>query len=257
MDEVLSVGDENFRHKMFQRINSITSNGTSVVLATHSLNDVMKFCNKCMLMEKGTIASFAHPGETISKYMGSSLRQNGEDSNGVAGNSGQTDKTWGTPQSSPGTEFIRLKRISIQAKSKSETEKITTGDTIEVEVQFWKLKARTTIQLHLVFFDKLDNPILSTAIFHNSNNVNLHKVYEDETGVFKMVCEVPQNFLYKGDYSIQLRFGRDVNVEEYIYKSDISFTIHPSPCSVDYIGDDLPISVRPVFFWRHEKIADN
>jgi lipopolysaccharide transport system ATP-binding protein len=53
LDEVLAVGDVNFRAKCFNRISSMISS-TSCILVSHTESDIRRICTKVMLLDKGS-----------------------------------------------------------------------------------------------------------------------------------------------------------------------------------------------------------
>ena len=53
LDEVLAVGDEAFQRKCYQYFAEIKKNNQTVILVTHSMDTVLQFCNKAMLIDKG------------------------------------------------------------------------------------------------------------------------------------------------------------------------------------------------------------
>lgn len=69
LDEVLAVGDEAFQRKcdtFFSQIKKDKSK--TVILVTHSMNSVKRYCNKALLLEKGEIAVFGDPDEVADDY---------------------------------------------------------------------------------------------------------------------------------------------------------------------------------------------
>lgn len=55
LDEVLSVGDIKFRNKSQKRMNSFLNRDTTVILVSHSLNQIMDICSRAIWMEDGRI----------------------------------------------------------------------------------------------------------------------------------------------------------------------------------------------------------
>lgn len=53
LDEVLAVGDEAFQRKCYQYFAEIKKQGQTVILVTHSMDTVVQFCNRAMLIDKG------------------------------------------------------------------------------------------------------------------------------------------------------------------------------------------------------------
>lgn len=53
LDEVLAVGDEAFQRKCYQYFAEIKKNNQTVILVTHSMDTVLQFCNRALLIDKG------------------------------------------------------------------------------------------------------------------------------------------------------------------------------------------------------------
>lgn len=54
-DEILSVGDYLFQEKCEQRINDLMKGGTTVILVSHSIQQVERMCNHILWLEHGKI----------------------------------------------------------------------------------------------------------------------------------------------------------------------------------------------------------
>lgn len=67
-DEVLSVGDAEFRLKSQKKIQELISNGRTVVIVTHSSNEVINLCNRAVIMEQGLIKDEGDTLSIIAKY---------------------------------------------------------------------------------------------------------------------------------------------------------------------------------------------
>src|SRR5574344_860436 len=63
LDEVLAVGDEAFQQKCFSYFASLKEQKKTVVLVTHDMGSVQRFCDKAMMIENGVIKAFGDPGE--------------------------------------------------------------------------------------------------------------------------------------------------------------------------------------------------
>ena len=69
LDEVLAVGDAAFQEKCYQYFESIKDKGGTVVLVTHSMALVRRFCDRAVLIEGGKIAYDGSPGGAADSYM--------------------------------------------------------------------------------------------------------------------------------------------------------------------------------------------
>jgi ABC-type polysaccharide/polyol phosphate transport system ATPase subunit len=68
LDEVMGTGDQVFRARSQARIRELIANAKAVVLVTHDLGFVTEFCNRAILLERGTIIKDGDPSETVRVY---------------------------------------------------------------------------------------------------------------------------------------------------------------------------------------------
>jgi ABC-2 type transport system ATP-binding protein len=69
VDEVLSVGDSAFQEKCLAKMRDFQKQGTTIVLVSHSMELVRKFCGRVLLMENGHVVSDGRPEEMIGRYL--------------------------------------------------------------------------------------------------------------------------------------------------------------------------------------------
>lgn len=67
LDEVLAVGDAEFQKKCEDYFASLHGNQT-VILVTHSMDNVRKFCDRAILIEKGRVALDSTPDDVARAY---------------------------------------------------------------------------------------------------------------------------------------------------------------------------------------------
>lgn len=69
VDEVLSVGDERFKKKSYQKMRNLISNkDRTVVIVSHSLNALAELCTSVLWLHEGNIKMIGEPLEVIEKY---------------------------------------------------------------------------------------------------------------------------------------------------------------------------------------------
>lgn len=68
VDEILSVGDKNFKEKSFNAFLDFKNSGKTILYASHSLGIMPKICDRIALLDKGKLISIGDPQETIDKY---------------------------------------------------------------------------------------------------------------------------------------------------------------------------------------------
>lgn len=68
LDEVLSVGDKRFRKKCEARIQSMFDKGVTVLFVSHSTDQVLRMCNKGILLEQGKLIAQGDVEEIVDFY---------------------------------------------------------------------------------------------------------------------------------------------------------------------------------------------
>lgn len=66
VDEVLAVGDEPFQRKCMDRIRRFQTEGRTILLVTHSLDQVAELCDRAVVLENGSIKADGPARESIS-----------------------------------------------------------------------------------------------------------------------------------------------------------------------------------------------
>ena len=69
IDEVLAVGDAAFQQKCYDEFNRIRDKGRTVLLVTHSMSAVERFCDRALLLEKGNITALGDPSRVANAYL--------------------------------------------------------------------------------------------------------------------------------------------------------------------------------------------
>jgi lipopolysaccharide transport system ATP-binding protein len=68
LDEILAVGDEAFQHKCLATFEEFKERRKTVVLVSHDLNQVRRFCDQVVLFDAGRVASIGAPDDVIARY---------------------------------------------------------------------------------------------------------------------------------------------------------------------------------------------
>lgn len=68
LDEVLAVGDEAFQRKCNDYFFKAKREGKTVVLVTHSMESVRKFCDRAVLVKEGKIFAEGNPDKVANEY---------------------------------------------------------------------------------------------------------------------------------------------------------------------------------------------
>jgi ABC-type polysaccharide/polyol phosphate transport system ATPase subunit len=69
MDEVLAVGDANFQQKCISEFNKYKKLGKTVILVTHDMLTVQKYCDRAMLLRNGKVEMVGDPQKVGNRYI--------------------------------------------------------------------------------------------------------------------------------------------------------------------------------------------
>lgn len=70
IDEVLAVGDQEFKERSKERILDMVDNAGTVVIVSHSFGLLKNICDRLILLEDGKIKAFGEPSHVIDVYHG-------------------------------------------------------------------------------------------------------------------------------------------------------------------------------------------
>lgn len=68
VDEVLAVGDAAFQQKCFEAFERLKREGRTIVLVTHDMGAVERFCDRAMLIEGGDVLALGDPHQIARQY---------------------------------------------------------------------------------------------------------------------------------------------------------------------------------------------
>lgn len=151
IDEVLAVGDEAFQEKCFGRLEDFKSAGKTIMIVTHSLEAVEKFCARAVLLHRGQVVADGEPGRTIEAYhalllrrMGSELElRNGEGMEGFVEQERTREEglekdlsscgALNTESSPPLLPFV-VRKLWMTDRRETERESFDVGETVRVKI---------------------------------------------------------------------------------------------------------------------------
>jgi ABC-type polysaccharide/polyol phosphate transport system ATPase subunit len=69
IDEVLAVGDSTFQQKFFEHLHKLRQRGCTIVLVSHDLDSVGRFCERAIWLDHGRLALDGSTEHTIGGYL--------------------------------------------------------------------------------------------------------------------------------------------------------------------------------------------
>jgi ABC-type polysaccharide/polyol phosphate transport system ATPase subunit len=69
IDEVLAVGDAAFQQKCYDALNRIHREGRTILLVTHDMDQVQRFCDRALLLDRGRAVAIGDPASVAARYL--------------------------------------------------------------------------------------------------------------------------------------------------------------------------------------------
>jgi lipopolysaccharide transport system ATP-binding protein len=196
LDEVLSVGDVEFRQKSAQKIKDIAASGTTVILVSHELQSIRNLSNKCMVLEGGKLSAFGPTQEIIDRYLAQYF-----DDFGIFYRS-PSNPDQAVAETRMETEEVALTGITVNARGRDPQAPIYMEDDIEIHIDFCKKLDVGHIEV-MMSLNNLESIVLSDSRVYHQN----FEFATQPAGKYKLTATIPGNLLYTGTFYIDLAFG--------------------------------------------------
>ena len=107
VDEILSVGDARFQAKCFRRIRELRDAGTSILLVSHSTEQIIQHCERAVLLHQGRCVAVGEPRPVVNQYIELLFGQGKSDVKPAAPLQTRTSTTTAPPPGLPNNSFFR------------------------------------------------------------------------------------------------------------------------------------------------------
>lgn len=144
IDEILSVGDQEFQQKSSQKIDQFRREGRTIVVVSHSLGLVQQLCKEVIWLDKGRIKQRGSAAEVIAAYTG--------------GNPAQTTHRNEAPANRRGTGDARINSIELLNRD---------GTAIQTVESMQEIAIRIELSAHA----RIESPILQVQISRLNGDV--------------------------------------------------------------------------------------
>ncbi|MGN6275450.1 MAG: ABC transporter ATP-binding protein [Solirubrobacterales bacterium] len=216
IDEVLAVGDAAFQQKCADAFGEMKAAGKTIILVTHEMSAVERYCHRAMLIDGGKIKHLGDPGDVGRHYLQLNFER-GVEEGGVAPTSGPADE-------------VRLLDAWIEDAGGNRVANVESGEPIRLRVELEALREGPGVGVGF--------------ILANADGVG---VFQFGTGVDEEDGEVAplrpgsrftvradvENLLTQGRYFVHCGVNRAENQSVALY-------VHNAIDFVVYAGTDTP-----------------
>lgn len=189
LDEVLAVGDDAFQRKCVSYFYDVKKSGQTVILVTHDMTNVEKFCDRALVLDKGKILGIYEPSKAKLVYD----QLNREDPSDISG--GNLETEWGGGEVKIGEVYLN------QLKSKQIV--VPQGEELSIGLNFISAKEPRNITIGLALYDEsglvLAGPNSEGRGFNSSEEVTY---------------SIPKMSLNPGTYKLRIGVYADDHITE-------------------------------------------
>lgn len=221
-DEVMSVGDAEFRQKSSEAIkNRILQNNKTILLISHNLSDVVSICSKVFLLEKGHLDTDIDEEQALLKY-----------------------KKTETATKSNNPDFVKFLSVEVYGNSETNSNVFLNSQSLRVVVtnEFKDLKSSYLIGLR--FIDRLGNVVFNTSPALNTEGINSENLLTSDN----LTLKIPGYFFNKGIFFIDVvYFTPDNLMAEVKNATYFEIKLNQELEKQSIYGESGP--VKPYFEW--------
>ena len=236
VDEVLAVGDFEFRKKCLSKMESVAKEGKTILFVSHNMSAIKKFCKRTILLEGGRIIADGATSDVLNRYLSSGIEKHGE-------------ITWSGDKRSPGNDILRLQAVRVKNAQGQVCSDFNIQEPLFLEVEF-----RVLIQGHNLqesFFIYSEDGQL---VFYTANNRDPDWNYSKRgIGLYTSTCKIPGDFLNEGVFIVTMGISTHPSICHALVRNIISFRIYdPGSGGVrgNYVREWPGGLIRPLLKWN-------
>lgn len=244
VDEILTVGDFNFQAKCFNRLREVKAAGTTIVIVSHSMEQIEQICERSIWIHDGKIRQEGSPRDVHPEYldfMGEKRQElawkeiddtveeevneennaeneethsegDSEDSSEICDENGETKKRWGNGDA-------RIKKIVLLDKQGTEKTVFKTGDAVTVQIIYEVKK-------------EVEDAVFGIGIFRSDGiqcygtNTRIDK--QDKFSLVKdgmAEINIPDMNLISGEYLLDVAIEADIGIAVDYYREAYRFEV--------------------------------
>jgi len=215
VDEVLSVGDLNFKNKSLRKMSKFRDNANGLIFISHQLEQVRVVCDKLMILDKGRVVYYGTTDEGIQLYEELSQNSRAKSISRI-----KTDTKYvGIDRAVITHDDIELISTNFFDTNNSIIQEIETNKSLKVNIKFKAHNFIEEIYLSIgVLNDKGDQ-----CIWLMSNDFNKVNFKDIEKGTYSLTVDIENHHLMPGVYYLNyaIRNGKTMELYEKIYTNTV------------------------------------
>jgi lipopolysaccharide transport system ATP-binding protein len=225
VDEVLAVGDQDFQHKCLRQIQELRRSGVTIILVSHSLDQIETQCDRAIWIQDGHIVADGQSVAVVDQYRSlTNRRLYAQDVEELSAEPEDSNR-WGTREA-------ELTRVELLDAGHSVATEFRSGDSL-------------CLRLHYSAPERVDNPTFGLA-FYRSDGLHINGPNSVREGVDIPFIEGEGHVDYVVD-ALPLNQG-EYEVTAAIYNRN-------STVALDHHHRQYRFRVVSASYWREEGVV--
>ena len=207
IDEILSVGDQDFQRKSTEKIEEFRREGRTIVVVSHSLGLVQQLCKEVIWLDKGKIRQSGLATDVISAYTGGSYAEHLERDD-------ESRERWGTGDA-------RINLIELLSSDETNIKHFDSDAAVKVRCQI-NAHVRLESPILRVRVTKLNGDVVwATSTQRVSNSIRVLD------GPATATLDIPKFGLLEGTYYLSASISNSTSTTEFDHCQNwLRFNVH-------------------------------
>jgi lipopolysaccharide transport system ATP-binding protein len=237
IDEVLAVGDFEFRQKCLGKMENVASDGRTVLFVSHNLAAVQNLCDRTMLLENGRVVAVGETAGVIREYVARGAERSCE-----------------FVQAGTSREAVVLKRVAVVDSNGKASAEIRYDEPFRLQIDYKVNSPIRNCVIALGIRTRDGIRVFTTADFDaRPERLGLRSV-----GIYSASVEIPARWLAPNNYIIATYLTGLSPRVIYDRGEKIGFTILDTgtPAGVYSTGNRQGI-LQPILPWEVQCVCEN
>jgi lipopolysaccharide transport system ATP-binding protein len=235
VDEVLAVGDVRFQKKCMGKMSEVARAGRTVLFVSHNVAAVTRLCNRCILLEQGSIIADGATHTVMDTYLRSELATS-------------ASREWGLANA-PGDSIVQLRAVRVRAAEGGIAEAFDIRRPICIDVVFDVLEGERVLAPNIHIYDSE-----GTTVFVSIDQDENWNRRPRPVGRYTSTAWIPGNFLSEGSFLVDTAITTFLPLDVHLHeRSVVGFQVIDSTDGDSARGDyggHFPGIVRPLLKWE-------
>ena len=134
VDEVLSVGDEEFQKKCLGKLDEVAGRGRTVLFVSHNLQSITRLCDRALLVDGGRVVMDGRAHEVVGEYL-------------AAGAQSTANREWDDATTAPAGDVVRLRAVRVRGEDGDVVDAIDCRQGFRIEMEYDVVKPGNVLRM--------------------------------------------------------------------------------------------------------------